>query len=93
MLGGTAEVLNLFDTHLWTNRVMDILVEKSEVMSSTIQHQSEPKENKTQPKIKMKKTQQKYISCNKSVGADISVLKQSKQGKQTFRLFRRQRQK
>lgn len=48
MLGGTAEVLNLFDTHLWTNRVMDILVEKSEVMSSTIQHQSEPKENKTQ---------------------------------------------
>lgn len=27
---------------------MDILVEKSEVMSRTIQHQSEPKENQTQ---------------------------------------------
>lgn len=48
MLCLTSEVLNLFDTHLWTDRVMNMLVKKSGVMSSTIHHQFEPKQNKTQ---------------------------------------------
>lgn len=48
MLCGGAEDLNLIDTHLWTDSVMDTLVEESGVMSSTIHHQSEPKQNKTQ---------------------------------------------
>lgn len=48
MLRGTVEVLNLFDTHLWTDRVMDMLVKKTGVTSNTVYHQSEPKQNKTQ---------------------------------------------
>lgn len=44
-------------------------------------------------KIKQNKTKQIYIRCNKSVGVDISVLKQQARKRETLRLFRRKKQK
>lgn len=54
-LCGVAQVLNFFDTHLWTVSVIDKLVIVSGEMSSMLHHQSECKQNKGRKNIKKRK--------------------------------------